>query len=156
MMIEDADEFIRLRRSENSSDYLRAANDNAPLEVWRDIIARHAEMRPWVAHNKTIPLEILAILANDPSSDVRHMVAMKNKLSPELMLLLPVTGMRPSDDELPITRTRPSKLCANLLRTMIWISLPLPKSVSLISVLSVRVSSISTPSLGRERYNNLQ
>ena len=44
-------------------------------------------MRSWVAHNKTVPLEILEALAYDPSPDVRHAVAMKNKLPPQLMLL---------------------------------------------------------------------
>jgi hypothetical protein len=45
-------------------------------------------MRAWVAHNKTVPLEILEALVYDPSADVRHAVAMKNKLSPQLLLLL--------------------------------------------------------------------
>jgi hypothetical protein len=88
MPITTADEFIRLRTSDNPSEYLRAATDDAPAEVWREVIVRYPEMRRWIAHNKAVPTEILAILARDPSSDVRHSVARKNKLPAELMLEL--------------------------------------------------------------------
>ena len=37
---------------------------------------------------KTVPIEILAILARDPNRDVRSAVAMKNKLSTDLMAVL--------------------------------------------------------------------
>lgn len=59
-----AKEFVRLRLSEDSADYLRAA------------------------HNKTVPIEVLAILARDPDARVRRWVATKNKLSPEFMMAL--------------------------------------------------------------------
>jgi hypothetical protein len=45
-------------------------------------------MKIWVAHNKTVPTEILEILARDPDPSVRSAVAMKNKLTPELFVLL--------------------------------------------------------------------
>jgi hypothetical protein len=84
-MISSAEEFIQLRTSGNSSEYLRAATEEAPIEVWHEIVERHPDMRSWVAYNKTVPVEILASLACDPSPDVRHSVAMKNKLTLELM-----------------------------------------------------------------------
>ena len=84
----NAEEFVRLRQSDRSEDYLRAANESAEKEVWLDIIQRFPEMRVWVAHNKTVPLEILAILARDEDPAVRSFVAMKNKLSSELFGLL--------------------------------------------------------------------
>jgi hypothetical protein len=87
-MIRSAEEFIQLRASREPSEYLRAAHDEAPLEVWRDIVRRHPDMRSWVAHNKTVPVEILAVLARDPSPDVRCSVAMKNKLPSDVMLEL--------------------------------------------------------------------
>jgi hypothetical protein len=62
-MIRSAEEFIRLRTSEDAADYLRAATDDASLEVWQEIITHHADMRSWVAHNKTVPVEILWVLA---------------------------------------------------------------------------------------------
>jgi hypothetical protein len=84
-MINSADEFIQLRTSSKPSECLRAASDKAPVEVWHEIIDRHPHMRSWVAHNKTVPAEIVAILACDQDSDVRLSVAMKNRLSSELM-----------------------------------------------------------------------
>jgi hypothetical protein len=87
-MIRDAEEFIRLRTSATPADYQRAATDEVPIEVWHEIIQHHANMRSWVAHNKTVPEEILTILARDPDPDVRLSVAMKNKLTSELMMKL--------------------------------------------------------------------
>lgn len=49
-------------------------------------------MRFWVAQNKTVQLSILAVLATDNDRRVRLMVAMKNKLSPELFELLSRDG----------------------------------------------------------------
>jgi hypothetical protein len=83
-MIKSAAEFHKLRCSEHRDDYERASWDKAPLGVWLAIIDEHPEMRFWVAHNKTVPMEILAILARDADSSVRHMVASKNKLSKDL------------------------------------------------------------------------
>lgn len=87
-MIESADEFARLRWSDDPAEYGRAAHEPAPLEVWQDVIARFPELRQWVAHNKTVPHEILAELATDPDASVRYFVAMKRKLALELQLRL--------------------------------------------------------------------
>lgn len=87
-MIESAEEFLTLRRSENPAEYRRAAHDAAPLEVWLTIIATYPEMRCWVAHNKTVPIEVLGKLAHDPDEHVRWMVATKRKLTRELFDLL--------------------------------------------------------------------
>jgi hypothetical protein len=87
-MITTAEEFVSLRRSEHQQDYLRAATDVSSNEVWFDVIERYPDMRIWVAHNKTIPLEVLEVLARDPDAEVRLAVAMKNKLSGELFWLL--------------------------------------------------------------------
>ena len=87
-MIVTAEEFVRLRSSTDPAEYGRAATEEAPLEVWYDVIDRFPDYRQWVAHNKTIPMEILEVLATDPDWIVRTMVASKNKLTPELMALL--------------------------------------------------------------------
>jgi len=87
-MIANAEEFVELRRSERQEEYSRAAQDSAPLEVWLDVIRRFPDMRFWVAQNKTVPVEVLAVLARDPDSRVRSMVAMKNKLTDDLFALL--------------------------------------------------------------------
>ena len=85
MTINSADEFVRLRESTNPAEYHRAGHEEATLEVWRDVIERYPDMRKWVAYNKTVPLEILATLASDPDWYVRSTVAMKRKLTPDLL-----------------------------------------------------------------------
>lgn len=86
--IASAEEFAALRMSEDPQDYLRAAHATASLQVWRDVIARFPQLRAWVAHNKTVPLEILAELAADDDPDVRFTVAMKRKISSEICEML--------------------------------------------------------------------
>ena len=85
MTIQSAQEFITLRSSDDREMYDRAAREDAPLEIWLELIERHPAMRKWVAYNKTVPLEILDTLANDEDYRVRAMVAMRRKLSPELL-----------------------------------------------------------------------
>ncbi|MEU9380861.1 HEAT repeat domain-containing protein [Streptomyces sp. NPDC048279] len=84
-MIESAEEFVRLRFSDDPEDYGRASSEPASLEVWTEIVERYPEARFWVAHNKTVPLEVLRILATDPDSKVRGMVARKRKLTPDIL-----------------------------------------------------------------------
>lgn len=87
-MITSAEEFIMLRQSERPEEYMRASCDEASVDVWLDLVVRFPEMRSWVAQNKTIPLDVLAILASDPDPDIRASVAMKNKLSGSLFATL--------------------------------------------------------------------
>lgn len=79
-MITSAEEFVRLRDSPIPEEYRQASHDTASLETWLEVIETYPSMRKWVAHNKTIPLEILAILAEDESHEVKRMVATKRKL----------------------------------------------------------------------------
>ena len=83
-MIESAEEFLSLRTSRVPEAYRRAANDEAAMSVWIEVIERYPRMRSWVAHNKTVPLEVLALLVSDPDPDVRSAVADKRKLTVEL------------------------------------------------------------------------
>jgi hypothetical protein len=87
-MIESAAQFRLLRESEIAEEYHRAAHDEAPLQVWLDILNQMPDMRFWVAHNKTIPIEILQILANDQDPQVRDMVARKRKIPESIQLSL--------------------------------------------------------------------
>jgi hypothetical protein len=92
-----AQEFVRLRTSTVPEEYHRAAHDEAPLEVWLDVIANYPDMRTWVAHNKTVPIEILALLASDPDRHVRASVADRRKVTLDLFNLLstdPDTSVR--------------------------------------------------------------
>ena len=96
-MIHSADEFVRLRMSEEKEDYDRAAHDSASEEVWRSVISDYPDMKRWVAHNKTVPLSVLGILIDDPDPSVRFAVAQKRKLSAEMFEVLaddPAEGVR--------------------------------------------------------------
>lgn len=79
-MITSAEEFIRLRSSHKPAEYQQAAHDTAALVVWRDVIRRYPDYKEWVAHNKSVPLSILQMLAQDPSVEVRCSVARKRKI----------------------------------------------------------------------------
>ena len=87
-MIESADEFVRLRSSTVPVEYTRAAEESADMATWLEVIERFPDMREWVAHNKSVPHAILAILATDPAPEVRQVVAGKRKLLPETMMIL--------------------------------------------------------------------
>ncbi|NOU92563.1 hypothetical protein GC093_04865 [Paenibacillus sp. LMG 31456] len=87
-MINSAEEFVRLRISEKMDEYLKAAWDDAPFEVWLEVINKYPDMSEWVAHNKSIPVEILEILADDADERVRFNVASKNRLPEQLQLKL--------------------------------------------------------------------
>lgn len=87
-MIKSAKEFIDLRTSERPEEYLRAASESAPIEVWVDVVEKHPEMKEWVARNKTVPMQVLGQLAVDVDPRVRFAVAMKDKLSKDLLLML--------------------------------------------------------------------
>jgi hypothetical protein len=112
--ISSADEFVRLRTSENLEEHFLAANGSAAEGVWEDVIARFPDMRVWVAHNKTVPLEILRGLAHDPQADVRAAVAMKRKLDDSLFELL--SGDRDDSVRLRLAcnRKTPSYILARL------------------------------------------
>ena len=83
-MIRSAEEFVRLRTSTRPEEYHQAAHGEASTTVWIEVIERYPEMRSWVAHNKTVPTEILAVLASDPDPRVRCVVADKRRLPVEL------------------------------------------------------------------------
>lgn len=87
-MINTAEEFVKLRTSEIQEEYNRAAKEEAPIEVWREVIRRYPEMRVWVAYNKTVPIEILDLLSSDEDERVRYQVAMKRKLPEYLQMKL--------------------------------------------------------------------
>ncbi|ADU15335.1 hypothetical protein [Asticcacaulis excentricus] len=86
-MIESAEEFIRLRFSEVPEDYQRSHLEPASIEVWRELLTKDADVRYWVAHNRTVPIEILEILSNDPDAKVRERVAGKGKIARTISFL---------------------------------------------------------------------
>lgn len=89
-MINSADEFIQLRQSEDLNEQSIATNDSADISVWYEIIERFPDFKSWVVHNKTIPLEILELLAKDKDPNVRSEVARKRKISDDIFSYLSV------------------------------------------------------------------
>ena len=87
-MIESAEQFVWLRRSELKDDYDRATNEEAPLDVWQEIVEDYPDMRGWVAHNRTVPDEILRLLAEDEDPAVRLRVAMKRQIPFDVLAML--------------------------------------------------------------------
>jgi hypothetical protein len=87
-MITSPYEFKRLRESTDPAEYCRAVSDEASLEVWREILEEMPEMRFWVAQNKTVPIEILDLLATSPDAQVRDMVARKRKITESIAIRL--------------------------------------------------------------------
>ena len=87
-MLNSAEQFRTLRESDDPDEYRHAANDEAPIEVWLDVVARMPDMRFWVAQNKTIQVQVLEHLADDPDPLVRYMVARKRKIPEALQMKL--------------------------------------------------------------------
>ena len=83
-MIESAEEFVALRSSEVKAEYDRSAYEEAPAQVWREVIDKYPDYQWGVIHNKTVPLEILDALSRSDDARIRGRIATKRKLSPEL------------------------------------------------------------------------
>lgn len=83
-MILSAEEFVRLRESEDPSEYIRSGVDTAELSVWLDIIYKYPEMKVWVARNRTVPPEIIRLLAKDNDPLVRGSISRKYPLENDL------------------------------------------------------------------------
>lgn len=83
-MIETAQEFVRLRSSENPDEYRRASSETASEETWREVITNYPEMAFGVVQNKTVPHSILELLAYHAEPRVRSAVARKRKLTYDL------------------------------------------------------------------------
>lgn len=86
--IRDAEEFVRLRESDVPADYRRASSEDAPVDVWLEVVRSYPHMRFWVAQNKTVPPAVLAVLLADPDARVRAMVARKRSLDPLSLMKL--------------------------------------------------------------------
>jgi hypothetical protein len=102
-MITSAAEFAALRTSQVQEEYCRAAHEEASVEIWLEVVRDYPDLREWVAHNKTVPVEMLELLHLDPSDRVRQTVASKRKLPLDLQQAL-------SRDESPSVRLT---LCHN-------------------------------------------
>ena len=87
-MINSAENFIKLRISDNLEEQHRASFDEADEAVWLEIIHKYPEYKEWVIHNKTVPIQILEILAQDEDASVREAVARKRKINDYIFNIL--------------------------------------------------------------------
>lgn len=88
MELSSAAEFVRLRSSQDPHEYGAADLGTASPAVWTDVLDSYPEYRRWVARNKTVPLAILVVLADDADSRVRVAVASQRTLTVELFTQL--------------------------------------------------------------------
>ncbi|WP_406684362.1 hypothetical protein N1F78_01125 [Seonamhaeicola sp. MEBiC1930] len=87
-MISSAEEFKRLRTSENLEEQERSASESADIGVWHEVIQKFPELKEWVVHNKTIQIEILEYLASDKDEKVRYAIARKRKINNRIFDML--------------------------------------------------------------------
>lgn len=87
-MIESAEEFVELTKSDDPTVQRRAIGYSAPEHVWLDIVDRYPQMRLWVARNKMVPDTILRILAGDKDDGVRAAVATRVTAKVDTLTLL--------------------------------------------------------------------
>jgi hypothetical protein len=83
-MIKTAEEFKKLRSSENLEEQQRAGVEEASIETWEEVISKYPELKEWVIYNKTVPLEILNQLSKDLDPKIRQEVARKRKINSEI------------------------------------------------------------------------
>jgi hypothetical protein len=113
-MIETADEFVRLRTSDDPEEYNRASHDSALLPVWLEVIERFPEMRQWVAHNKTIPKEVYSALSKDEDENVRVILAMKRKCPVPVLQVLSEDRNESVRNAVARNKKTPSEILAKL------------------------------------------
>jgi hypothetical protein len=114
-MIESAAQFVALRSSSILEEYQQAAHGSAPIAVWLEIIEQYPEMRKWVAHNKTVPIAILEILAQDLDPQVRSTVAAKRKARESILQQLAQDPHESVRMQVAINAKTPSEILRQLL-----------------------------------------
>jgi hypothetical protein len=86
--IASAEEFVRLQSSEIPEEQVSAAWAKASDAVWLEVIQQSPDHARWVAHNKSISLEVIRILAAHPDEAVRSFIAAKRKTPAEVLWIL--------------------------------------------------------------------
>ena len=84
-MIESAEEFVKLRLSEDPVEYRRAANEEALDSTWLEVIYAYPRMAGWVAHNKTVSELVMRRLSELRDSEVDMQLAMKRRTPPDIL-----------------------------------------------------------------------
>lgn len=83
-MIESVSHYLQLRSDESASKRRLITTEIAAVSTWIELVESHPELCDDIALNKSLPIEILELLANNASENVRYIVAMKGNLSANL------------------------------------------------------------------------
>lgn len=113
-MIGSAEEFVRLRTSEDPAEYERAAAEEAAEATWLDVIERFPQMREWVAQNKTIPESVIRRLFAVGDARARLVLAYKRRTPPDLLAAL----ARDADDSVRLAVAHHPKAPADVLAVL--------------------------------------
>ncbi|HEV2611048.1 MAG TPA: hypothetical protein VGU61_12335, partial [Noviherbaspirillum sp.] len=92
----------------------KTLSDNAALEIWVEVIENYPERRIDVAQNRTIPEEVMQILASFDDATVRSLIAQKRRLVPDLFPLL----ARDQDETVRIAIAANQKIPLELVRSL--------------------------------------
>lgn len=84
-MILSAEEFIRLRSSDDLAQQKRAVSEAATVDTWHKVLDRYPDYKVWVIRNKTVPIEILELLSADGDPKIRAEVAAKRKINKDII-----------------------------------------------------------------------
>ncbi len=87
-MIESVSHYLQLWSDEDASKRRLVVTESAAVSTWIDLVESHPELCDDIALNKSLPVEILELLATNASENVRFTVAMKSSLSASLFQLL--------------------------------------------------------------------
>ena len=87
-LIRNASEFIDTLEHPESTDHVLIRFGTASTETWLEIVRHSEDAAVWVALNKTIPVEVIEVLARHASARVRRFAAARNRVTPELIVLL--------------------------------------------------------------------
>lgn len=80
-MIDDANEWIRLRRSDDPDDQQRAMTEAVPVAAWAEVYDRAPDLRPFMAAHGGVASAWLERLARDPDRAVRLAIAQRDDAS---------------------------------------------------------------------------
>ncbi|MFS2164216.1 hypothetical protein [Variovorax sp. Varisp62] len=113
-MIKSADEFISLCNSKDESDIARSFADEAPLNVWEDLILNFRSHQIDVAQNRTIPYEVMKVLATQGDELVRSILAEKRRLPVDLFDFLSKDSSSLVRKKIAANKKAPADIVKNL------------------------------------------
>ena len=118
-MLYTAEEFVGLVNADDPEISNQAAHVEASEAVWLAVVDRYPTLRFAVAANKTIPAQVIEVLARDGDARVRDMIARKRVVPLRVMEMLALdsdTGIRLT---LAYNKSTPRRILESL-RDDVW------------------------------------